>query len=89
MPMVVAGWSSVLMSRQKGIELLPATELVECAEDELCDLVVDVQTNYHSDIWEDYKRFSYYRKLLSKGRGFRSDLFEEDLNEWKDCDEEE
>lgn len=88
-PLVVDGWSSVLIARAKGIESLPATELAECADDELCDLVVDVQTNHHGDIREDYKRFAYYRKLLSKGQGFRADLYEQELNTWEDDDEEE
>lgn len=86
--LVVDGWSSVLIARDRGIETLPAIELVACADDELCDLVVDVQTNHHGDIREDYKRFSFYRKLLSKGQGFRADLYEQELNTWEDEEEE-
>lgn len=88
-PLVVDGWSSVRIALDKGIESLPATELAECSDDELRELVVDVQTNHHNDIHEDYKRFAYYRKLLSKGQGFRADLYDQQLNTWEDDDEEE
>lgn len=88
-PLVVDGWSSVLIARNNSIEALPTIELAECSGDELRDLVVNIQTNYHTDIREDYKRFAYYRKLFGKGRGFRSDLHEQEINESEESDEEE
>lgn len=71
---VVDGWSSVVVARELGLETLPGTELKVDDQEQLPFLLAELHSNYHSSVREDFKRFSYYEQLLSKGRGFRSDL---------------
>lgn len=85
-PHVVDGWSSVEMARHHKVETLPGIEIIDCSDEELPNLIVDVQTGFHRDPEEDYIRFEFFYELLSKGQGHRSDL-EVELN-IEDDDEE-
>lgn len=80
-PHVIDGWSTVQVALLKGIEELPAIEIAECNESELPELIVEVQSNFHRDPEEDYKRFEFFFQMLSNGRGHRSDLETNKTNE--------
>lgn len=74
---VIDGWSSVVTYREKGIETIPCMKVDLDNPDELPYLLADLHTNYHNDPEEDYKKFSYFYNILSLGKGFRSDLINE------------
>ena len=78
--LVLDGWSSVLVARANDINVLPAVEVKDCDPEDLPDLVADIQTNHHNDPEEDYQRFEFFYELYSKGKGYRSDLIDEQLN---------
>lgn len=88
-PHVVDGWSAVVLARLKGIKELPCLLIDKCSEDELPELVANLQSTYHRDPEEDYKRFKYFYRRYSRGRGYRSDLTESrNLNQDKNEKEE-
>lgn len=80
-PHVIDGWSSVQVALHNNIETLPGIAVSECSEDELPDLIIEIQSGFHRDPEEDYKRFEYLFQHYSRGKGFRSDLNDE-LNTW-------
>lgn len=86
-PMVLDGWSSVLVARNNEIKTLPAVEISDCDPDALPNLMVELQTTHHNDPAEDYKRFEFFFGLVSNGKGHRSDLTEKE--ELKSKEDEE
>jgi hypothetical protein len=73
-PHIIDGWSTVQVALLKGIEKLPAIELAICTKEELPELIMEVQSSFHRDPAEDYKRFEFFFEIISNGRGHRSDL---------------
>jgi len=73
-PHIIDGWSTVQVAILKGIEKLPAIELATCTKEELPELIMEVQSSFHRDPAEDYKRFEFFFETISNGRGHRSDL---------------
>ena len=71
---VIDGWSSVLKYREKGWLTIPGIKVDLDNPDELPYLMADLHTNYHNDPAEDFQKFSYFYNILSPGRGYRSDL---------------
>lgn len=73
-PHIIDGWSTVQVAKLKGIETLPAIEISKCEDEELPELIMEVQSSFHRDPEEDYKRFEFFFQMISKGRGHRTDL---------------